>query len=161
MKILLAALVGGLAAGSNDLGSLRFLEGSWKGESGAMVFEERWTDAAGGTMLGVARTIASGKIVGFEFLRIEGREDGVYSRRPAQWKSSHRVPDDAGVGRRSGLREPAARPSEDHPLPPKRRRARRRDRGRRGKAAVSLRESKLALTTLGALASMMRFTAFL
>ncbi len=111
MKILLAALVGGLAAGSNDLGSLRFLEGSWKGESGAMVFEERWTDAAGGTMLGVARTIASGKIVGFEFLRIEGREDGVYY--VAQPNGN--PPTEFRMTRVSGSEAVFENPQHDHP----------------------------------------------
>jgi hypothetical protein len=75
MSLLFVAV---LAAAANDLEGLRFLEGSWKGESGKAVFEERWTDAVGGTMLGVARTLASGKTVAFEFLRIVAREDGVF-----------------------------------------------------------------------------------
>ncbi len=111
MKILLAALVSGLAAGSNDLGSLRFLEGSWKGESGAMVFEERWTDAAGGTMLGVARTIASGKTVGFEYLRIEAREDGVYY--VAQPNGN--PPTEFRMTRVSGSEAVFENPRHDHP----------------------------------------------
>ncbi len=78
MKMLLAALVSVLVAGSSDLSGLRFLEGNWKGESGKALFEERWTDAAGGTMLGVSRTIVSGNMVAFEYLRIEAREDGVF-----------------------------------------------------------------------------------
>ena len=75
MSLLFVAI---LAAAMNDLENLRFLEGSWKGESGKAVFEERWTDGASGTMLGVARTLASGKTVAFEFLRIVAREDGVF-----------------------------------------------------------------------------------
>ncbi len=78
MKIFLTALLSGLTAGSSDLSGLRFLEGNWKGESGKAVFEERWTDAAGGTMLAVSRTVVSGKTVAFEYLRIEAREDGVF-----------------------------------------------------------------------------------
>jgi hypothetical protein len=75
MSVLLAAL---LAAVTNDLEGLRFLEGNWTGQSGKMVFEERWTDDAGGTMLGLARTLSSGKTVAFEFLRIEARDEGIF-----------------------------------------------------------------------------------
>ncbi len=78
MKILLAVIVSALATPSGDLEGLRFMEGDWRGESGRATIEERWTDAVGGTMLGVSRTIVSGRTVAFEFLRIEAREDGVF-----------------------------------------------------------------------------------
>ena len=34
-----------------------------------MKFEERWTEEAGGLMLGVGRTIKGDRAIGFEFLR--------------------------------------------------------------------------------------------
>jgi hypothetical protein len=40
--------------------------------------EEHWTQPAGGTMLGVGRTVKQGRTLFFEFLRLEEREDGVY-----------------------------------------------------------------------------------
>lgn len=76
MKLFLAVVA--FAAMSNDLEGLRFMEGDWRGESGKARIEEHWIEAAGGIMLGVSRTIVSGKTVAFEFLRIEAREDGVF-----------------------------------------------------------------------------------
>ncbi len=76
MKLAVVAIA--FASISGDLENLRFLEGAWKGESGQTSFEEHWTDAAGGTMLGVSRTLVSGKTVAFEYLRIEARPDGVF-----------------------------------------------------------------------------------
>jgi len=67
-----------LGASSADLEGLGFLAGVWRGSSGDALIEERWTDAEGGMMLGVSRTIVSGKTVAFEFLRIETRDDGVF-----------------------------------------------------------------------------------
>ncbi len=78
MKLFLAVVASALAATSNDLDGLRFMEGDWRGESGKARIEEHWIEAAGGIMLGVSRTIVSGKTVAFEFLRIEAREDGVF-----------------------------------------------------------------------------------
>ena len=66
------------AGAQEDLGGLSWLAGGWRGEMGRAVIEEHWTKAAGGMMLGVSRTVVGDKAVGFEFLRIEVRADGVY-----------------------------------------------------------------------------------
>lgn len=50
-----------------------FMAGSWQ-QPGV---EEHWTDGAGGTMLGVGRTVSDGRTIGFEFMRIEARADGL------------------------------------------------------------------------------------
>ena len=78
MRIFLAVIVSAFSAASSDLEGLRFIEGDWRGESGKAGIEEHWIEAAGGTMLGVSRTIVSGKTVAFEFLRIEARADGIF-----------------------------------------------------------------------------------
>jgi len=78
MKLFLTVAACAFAGASNDLEGLRFIEGDWSGESGKARIEEHWIEAAGGTMLGISRTIVSGKTVAFEFLRIEAREDGVF-----------------------------------------------------------------------------------
>lgn len=62
------------AAGPADLA---FMRGSWEGRDGPLTFEERWTEEAGGLMLGVSRTLKGSRAVGFEFLRLEFRKDAV------------------------------------------------------------------------------------
>lgn len=64
-----------LAAGPADLA---FLKGAWEGGPPGMKFEERWTEEAGGLMLGLSRTVKGEKAIGFEFLRIEFRADGIF-----------------------------------------------------------------------------------
>jgi hypothetical protein len=64
-----------LAAGPKDLA---FMKGAWEGGPPGMKFEERWTEEAGGLMLGVARTLKGDKAVAFEFLRVEFRKDGTF-----------------------------------------------------------------------------------
>ncbi len=64
-----------LAAGPADLA---FMKGAWEGGPPGMKFEERWTEEAGGLMLGLSRTVKGEKAIGFEFLRIEFRADGIF-----------------------------------------------------------------------------------
>jgi hypothetical protein len=60
-----------------------WMEGTWVGEAGGVSFEERWTSPAGGAMLAVSRTLKSGRLAGFEFLRIVERDGGlVYVAQP-------------------------------------------------------------------------------
>src|SRR4051794_5160292 len=88
MKILVlaAAMVWTMQAGGQSAASLeklKWLAGSWRMEKTGKVIEEQWTTPAGGIMLGVGRTIANGKAVEFEFLRIEQRgESLVYVAQP-------------------------------------------------------------------------------
>ena len=63
------------AAGPSDLA---FMKGAWEGGPPGTKFEERWTEEAGGLMLGVSRTLKGDRAVGFEFLRVEFRKDGVF-----------------------------------------------------------------------------------
>lgn len=76
------------AAPATTPADLAFFQGSWEGAQGSLRFEERWTEARGGLMLGLARTTKgegeAARAVGFEFLRIELRKDGsaVYVAQP-------------------------------------------------------------------------------
>jgi hypothetical protein len=75
----LALLIATLPAAEKplSLSGLQWLSGSWKLEANGKLIEEHWTKPAGGTMIGMSRTVANGKTVAFEFLRIEQRGDNV------------------------------------------------------------------------------------
>ena len=57
---------------------LAWISGDWETTGGPLQIEEHWTRVAGGSMIGMGRTIAKGKTVFFEYLRIESRADGIY-----------------------------------------------------------------------------------
>jgi Domain of unknown function (DUF6265) len=64
---------------SPKISALAWLAGSWQTAPGGRAqIEEHWTDPAGGSMIGMGRTVAGEKTVEFEFLRIEQRADGIY-----------------------------------------------------------------------------------
>ena len=58
--------------------SVAWITGNWEFVDGSMTIDERWSPVAGGTMIGTGRTISGDRTVFFEFLRIEGRADGVF-----------------------------------------------------------------------------------
>ena len=60
------------------LADLGWISGDWQTPGGRRQIEEHWTGAAGGTMMGMSRTVAGDKTVEFEYLRIEQRADGIY-----------------------------------------------------------------------------------
>ena len=61
------------------LADLGWIAGGWQtAPGGRRQIEEHWTQVAGGSMLGMSRTVAGDKTVEFEYLRIEQRDDGVY-----------------------------------------------------------------------------------
>jgi hypothetical protein len=80
--LLLAGLMALPLAGqvTTDVGELAWMAGHWGPEAASkkVASEEHWIAPAGGMMLAVSRTIAGGKVVQFEFLRIETRADGIY-----------------------------------------------------------------------------------
>jgi hypothetical protein len=53
------------------------MTGSWQGSDGGMEMEEVWLPPKGGAMLGLHRDVAKGRMVFFEFLRIEADKDGL------------------------------------------------------------------------------------
>lgn len=61
------------------LAELSWIAGDWQtAPGGRRQVEEHWTKAAGGSMMGMSRTVAGDKTVEFEYVRIEQRADGVY-----------------------------------------------------------------------------------
>lgn len=75
------AATGAKAAAS--IAQVSWIAGVWAGTTGQSTVEERWTPAAGGSMLAVVRTLRGGTMSGFEFLCITERDGGlVYSAMP-------------------------------------------------------------------------------
>ena len=74
---MIATLVLAILAAAGP-GDLAFMKGAWEGGPPGIKLEERWTEEAGGLMLGVARTIKGDRAIAFEFLRIEFRSDGIF-----------------------------------------------------------------------------------
>ena len=63
---------------SADLELLSWMVGGWASAEEGGSTEEHWLAARGGTMLGLHRDVKGGRTVGFEFLRIEARPDGLF-----------------------------------------------------------------------------------
>ncbi|MGH9843945.1 MAG: DUF6265 family protein, partial [Blastocatellia bacterium] len=65
-------------AQSFKLADLAWLGGDWETAPGRSQIDEHWTRPAGGSMFGVSRTVAGGRTVFFEYLRIETRRADLY-----------------------------------------------------------------------------------
>ncbi len=59
-----------------DVADLQWLAGCWSQDGQEAGSVEQWTAPAGGTMLGMNRTVSGGKTVAFEYLRIVEEEGG-------------------------------------------------------------------------------------
>lgn len=72
-------LIAALPTQTPTLADLGWIAGDWQTAPGGRAqVEEHWTKVAGGTMIGMGRTIARDKTYEFEYLRIEQRADGIY-----------------------------------------------------------------------------------
>ena len=62
-----------------------WLAGCWRHTSPRGQIDEQWMELAGDAMIGMSRTIREGRVLEFEHLRIEAREDGVsYVAKPSR-----------------------------------------------------------------------------
>ncbi len=57
---------------------LAWISGDWETAPGRMQIDEHWAKVAGGSLIGMSRTVAGGKTVFFEYLRIEARGAEIY-----------------------------------------------------------------------------------
>jgi uncharacterized protein DUF6265 len=73
---LASLLVSTAAAAEPEIGQLHWLAGCWASDGAEPGSEERWMPLAGGTMLGVSRTVRQGKTVALEFMEIRHLPDG-------------------------------------------------------------------------------------
>jgi hypothetical protein len=65
-------------ADAGALAPVNWMAGDWETRDVTPYVEEHWIRAAGGTMQGNSRAIKDGRMVEFEFLRIEARGDGIF-----------------------------------------------------------------------------------
>jgi hypothetical protein len=63
-------------ADESSLASLAWLAGCWAAENGEAGSGEQWMPLAGGTLLGVGRTVRNGRTVEHEFLQIRLNAEG-------------------------------------------------------------------------------------
>jgi hypothetical protein len=81
LKLIVAALIlwANFAMQTPGIADVSWIAGDWQTPSGGRSqIEEHWTKPAGGSMMGMSRTVAGDKTVEFEYLRIEQRADGAY-----------------------------------------------------------------------------------
>jgi hypothetical protein len=65
------------------IAQVAWISGTWIGTAGNITVEERWTPTAGGSMLGIGRTLRNGAMASFEFLCIAERDGSlVYTAMP-------------------------------------------------------------------------------
>ncbi len=62
--------------------ALDWISGHWRSAEGTSVSEEIWTDGEGGAYFAVNRSIKDGKVIAFEFLRIESNGGLVFIAQP-------------------------------------------------------------------------------
>ena len=105
MKKLALCLLLFAAAGANaqsKLAQLSWLAGCWMQDGAEAGTTEQWMPPAGGTMVGMARTVTAGKTIEFEFLRIHTAPDGklLFTALPSGQKEATFTElrmDDAGI----------------------------------------------------------------
>jgi hypothetical protein len=82
--LMLAAVVSfGQARKKASLDDLSWLSGCWEGRQGNAMIEEIWSKPAGGSMLGLGRTVKENRTVSFEFMQFrEENESLVFLPQP-------------------------------------------------------------------------------
>jgi hypothetical protein len=58
--------------------ALAWMEGAWAGEKDGVAMEELWTAPRGGALLGLHRDVKAGRMVSWEFQRIQATPDGIF-----------------------------------------------------------------------------------
>jgi hypothetical protein len=63
---------------------LAFMAGCWKFEAKGRLVEEHWMAPAGGSLMGISRTVVDGRIAEFEFMQIRDLGEGLtYIAKPS------------------------------------------------------------------------------
>src|SRR5262245_31804725 len=67
----------GAQAKAAKIEDLAWFEGRWEGEQDGLATEAQWTSLKGGALLGLHRDVKGGRMVSFEFLRIQAAPEGI------------------------------------------------------------------------------------
>lgn len=78
LSCLLGAWTAASAAVAGDVERLAWMEGRWAGEKDGIVSEERWTAPTGGALLGVHSDVKAGRLVSWEFVRIDVKDGATF-----------------------------------------------------------------------------------
>ena len=62
----------------SDIQKLAWLEGRWAGEQDGVSMEEQWSSPRGGALLGLHSDVKEGRLVSWEFFRIDTTKDGTF-----------------------------------------------------------------------------------
>jgi len=102
--VVLAAVIASCSsagrAQSVTTADLGFMAGCWRLSANGRTIDEHWLAPAGGSLMGVSRTVANGKTVEYEFLQIRDLPEGLtYIARPsgqaeAQFKVASKTADE-------------------------------------------------------------------
>src|SRR6185436_3428107 len=74
--LLVAVFANVASAAEQDVTALAWLAGCWSAEKADPGSVEHWLAPAGGTMLGVSRTVKAGKTIEFEFMQLRVGAEG-------------------------------------------------------------------------------------
>lgn len=76
---LAAVAIGSASAAQPEIDQVAWLAGCWRSENAEPGSGEQWMPSAGGTMLGMSRTVRQGKTVEFEFMELRYLPDGTFA----------------------------------------------------------------------------------
>ncbi len=83
LLILTAMVTFGQAQKKASLDDISWLSGCWEGRQGTAILEEIWSKPAGGSMLGLGRTVKENRTISFEFMQFrEENESLVFLPQP-------------------------------------------------------------------------------
>ena len=80
--VVFAPMTVGISA-QQGVDELSWMSGCWRQEAAGRVADEMWMAPAGGVMLGVNRTVASGRTVSYEFMRIHDDGGLTFTAKPS------------------------------------------------------------------------------
>jgi Domain of unknown function (DUF6265) len=76
LSLALVWACGAAVAEPVGVAQMAWLSGCWQGQFGEAGTQEQWMAPAGGSMLGMSRTVRKGRTVEFEFMQVREQADG-------------------------------------------------------------------------------------